>query len=74
MATNVQLLTASDFIALETAEGMRSELIHGELILSPDLKPFHQDVAANIFMPLHRVLALRNYYVNMRTNFEGVQQ
>ncbi len=68
MATGAQLLTASDFIALETAEGMRSELIHGELILSPDPKPLHQDVAANIFMALRKVLALTDYHVNMRTN------
>ena len=60
MATDVLLSTASNFMALETVEDLRSELIHGELILSPDPKPFRQDVAANIFMPLHRVLALRN--------------
>ena len=68
MATSAQLLTASDFIALEPAEGMRSELIHGELILSPDPKPLHQDVAANIFMSLRKVLAPTDYHVNMRTN------
>jgi Uma2 family endonuclease len=68
MATGAQLLTVNDFIAFESAEGMRSELIHGELILSPDPKPLHQDVAANIFMSLRQVLAPTDYHVNMRTN------
>lgn len=68
MGTGAHLLTVDEFMMLHTAEGMRSELIHGELVLSPDPKSIHQDVALNILLSLRKVLTGTDYHVNTRTN------
>jgi Uma2 family endonuclease len=50
--------TIEDFMSLP--EGVRAELIDGELIMSPSPRPFHQDVVGNIFALLRQFALSRH--------------
>jgi Uma2 family endonuclease len=49
-------ITIEQFEAFESFPGLRDELIRGEIVLSPQPKPFHQQIAKNIERLLERVL------------------
>jgi Uma2 family endonuclease len=60
-------ITVEQYLAFEEPPGYRSELLHGEIILSPDPKPIHHDVAENVFELLKKQVG-PNYKVCMRIN------
>ena len=51
MATSTStLLTVEEYLRLEPREdGLRDELIEGEIVLSPSAKPLHAKIVANLF-------------------------
>lgn len=51
MATKT-LMTIADFDALEEIEGVKQELIDGELVLTPSPMPLHNIVCSNLGIPL----------------------
>ena len=54
MATTTKQLTYDDLEAIpKEREGDRHEIIDGELIVTPVPMPSHQDMSANIFVPMH---------------------
>jgi Uma2 family endonuclease len=56
------------YLAFESPDGYRDELINGKIIVSPEAKPLHSDVADNLYgllkaasnRKLHRVSQRRN--------------
>jgi Uma2 family endonuclease len=41
-------ITVEQYLAFQEPPGFRSELLHGEIILSPDPKPIHHDIVFNV--------------------------
>ena len=62
-------ITVEQFLGFEAPPGYRAELLDGKIIVSPGLKPIHQQVTSNIYKTLDRSLEGR-FAVNMRTNFD----
>jgi Uma2 family endonuclease len=53
MATKTALMmTIAEFDALDEIEGVRQELVDGELILTPSPMPLHNIVCSNLAAPL----------------------
>lgn len=42
-------ITVQQYLGFRSPEGYRDELINGEIVVSPEPKPLHHDVAENIF-------------------------
>ncbi len=63
-------ITVEQFLGFTPPLGYRAELIDGEIIVSPDPKPIHQEVALNICFALRQILNPIEYVVQMRTNFQ----
>ena len=66
-------ITVEQFCGFEPPLGFRAELLDGEIVVSPEPKPIHQQVVANIFLKLYALLS-EEYEVNMRTNFPFEQE
>ena len=47
-------ITVEQYLNFQAPRGFRDELINGEIILSPDLKPLHYSVCEQIFNLLHQ--------------------
>ena len=52
-------ITVEQYEAFEGFPGLRDELIKGEIVLSPQPKPLHQQIAENIQSLLNQVLSDR---------------
>ena len=52
-------ITVEQYEAFEGFPGLRDELINGEIVLSPQPKPLHQQIAENIQSLLNQVLSDR---------------
>jgi Uma2 family endonuclease len=50
-------ITVEQYEAFEGFPGLRDELINGEIVLSPQPKPLHQQVSENIHVLLNKVLS-----------------
>ena len=57
-------ITVEQYCGFEPPPGFRAELLDGEIIVSPEPKPIHQQVVVNIFLELYSLLR-RLYAVNM---------
>jgi Uma2 family endonuclease len=57
-----------EYLSHETPQGFRDELIEGEIVLSPDPKPLHEDICRNLVVQLEKVLAGTEFIVRTRTN------
>jgi Uma2 family endonuclease len=61
--------TIHQYLAFESPEGYRDELLYGRIILSPDPKPLHLDIAENTYRLLRSALG-RKYKVGQRINLK----
>ena len=50
-------ITVEQYEAFEGFPGLRDELINGEIVLSPQPKPLHQQIAGNVHSLLNKVLS-----------------
>jgi Uma2 family endonuclease len=62
-------ITVEQFLNFKAPPGYRAELLHGEIILSPDPKPLHHDVVLNIYRALHQMLGA-TWRVGTRCNMD----
>jgi Uma2 family endonuclease len=60
-------ITIEQYLGFESPEGYHDELINGRIVVSPDPKPLHLDVAENLFLLL-RAAAGEAYKVGQRIN------
>ena len=63
-------ITVEQYEAFEGYPGLRDELIDGEIVLSPQPKPFHQQVAKNIERLLEQTLKGQPYIVQQNSNIK----
>lgn len=63
-------ITIEQFRGFLAPPGFRDELIYGRIILSPDPKARHQEVAKNLFRGLDRLFRGTSFTVQQRTNAE----
>ncbi len=62
-ATNIPPITVDQYEAFEGYPGLRDELIRGKIVLSPQPKPLHQEIAHRIERLLARAFGLDGTYV-----------
>jgi Uma2 family endonuclease len=60
-------ITVRQYLGFQSPPGFRDELINGEIVVSPEPKPLHHDVAENLF-ELLKAAAGRSFKVGMRIN------
>ena len=63
-------ITTEQFLAFQAPLGFRDELIEGEIVLSPDPKPIHHDVAEQVYLLLRNCLPQNLYKVGSRVNIK----
>jgi Uma2 family endonuclease len=62
-------ITIEQYLGFEAPEGFRDELIYGRIVLSPEPKVLHYDVADNLYRLLSKA-AGRKYRVAQRMNLQ----
>jgi Uma2 family endonuclease len=62
-------ITIDQYLAFEAPEGFRDELINGRIIVSPEPKALHYDVADNLYRLLTKA-AGKKYRVAQRVNLQ----
>ena len=67
--TKAPPITVEQFLGFEPPPGYRAELLDGEIIVSPEPKPIHQQIVTNTYKTLDRLIG-DEFAVNMRTNFD----
>jgi len=60
-------ITFEQYEEFEAPDGFRDELINGRIVVSPEAKPLHHEIAANVFELLKKA-AGRTRYVAQRMN------
>jgi hypothetical protein len=60
-------ITVQQYLGFRSPRGYRDELINGEIVVSPERKPLHHDLAENVF-ELLKSLAGSAFKVGMRIN------
>lgn len=66
-ATKAPPITVQQYLGFESPPGFRDELINGRIIVSPEPKPLHHDVALNVFKLLESA-AGTSFKTGMRIN------
>ncbi|MFL6414468.1 MAG: Uma2 family endonuclease [Bryobacteraceae bacterium] len=61
-------ITVEQYEHFKGFRGLKDELIFGEIVLSPQPKPLHQQIAENIHRSLHTVLQGQPFAVKQNTN------
>jgi Uma2 family endonuclease len=69
-APKVPPITVEQFLNFQAPPGYRAELLHGEIILSPDPKPLHHDVVMNIYRMVYDRCLGSSYHVGSRCNVD----
>ena len=67
-AIHVPPITFEQYEQFESPDGYRDELINGRIVVSPEAKPLHSQVAENIHELLKRASDKRKYKVGQRMN------
>lgn len=67
-AINAPPITVEQYEGFEGYPGLRDELIYGRIVLSPQPKPIHQQVAKNIALKLDALLAGTPWVANQNSN------
>ncbi|HWF48591.1 MAG TPA: Uma2 family endonuclease [Bryobacteraceae bacterium] len=67
------MITVKQYISFKAPSGFRDELIDGEIVLSPDVKALHQEVAHRICWLLERKLEGSRFVTRQRTNMQMPQ-
>lgn len=60
-------ITVEQYLGFRSPPGYRDELINGEIVVSPEPKPLHHDIAENVFELLKAAVG-RAFKVGMRIN------
>src|ERR1700679_150506 len=60
-------ITIEQYLAFESPDGYRDELINGRIIVSPEAKPLHSDVAENLY-ELLKAACNKKHKVGQRMN------
>ena len=66
-ATKAPPITVQQYLGFQSPPGFRDELINGRIIVSPERKPLHHDVALNIFKLLEAAVG-PSFKTGMRIN------
>lgn len=66
-STKAPPITVQQYLGFRSPEGFRDELINGEIVVSPEPKPLHHDIAENLFELLKAAVG-RQFKVGMRIN------
>jgi Uma2 family endonuclease len=66
-ATKAPPITVQQYLGFESPPGFRDELINGRIVVSPEPKPLHHDVALNVFKLLEGVVG-PSFKTGMRIN------
>ena len=61
-------ITIEQYLAFESPNGYRDELINGRIIVSPEAKPLHSDVADNLYELLKAACDRKLHRVSQRMN------
>jgi Uma2 family endonuclease len=61
-------ITIEQYLAFESPDGYRDELINGRIIVSPEAKPLHSDIADNLYELLKDVCNRKLHRVSQRMN------
>lgn len=61
-------ITVEQYLSYEAPEGMRDELIDGEIILSPSPKPRHADICMRLYDLLRGALAENDFVIRFDTS------
>ena len=61
-------ITIEQYLAFESPDGYRDELINGRIIVSPEAKPLHSDVADNLYELLKAACDPKLHRVSQRMN------
>ncbi len=68
-----QPITLEQYASFKSPAGFRDELIEGEIILSPDPKVLHQEIAHRFCRNLERILEGSAFVARQRTNMQMPQ-
>jgi len=63
-------ITIEQYESFEGYPGLRDELIHGEIVMSPQPKPFHQQVSDNVRALLDEAIRHQPYVARQNTNIK----
>jgi len=66
--TAVQPITIEQFLRFQAPRGFRTELINGDIVLSPDPKAAHYDICERLYEALKQVCPSPDYKVLQRIN------
>ncbi|MBV8896004.1 MAG: Uma2 family endonuclease [Acidobacteriaceae bacterium] len=67
-ATIAPPITIEQYLGFEGYPGLRDELINGEIVLSPQPKPHHQEVVDNVSLALREIFGNSAYVVKRDSN------
>jgi Uma2 family endonuclease len=68
MGVASQFVTLADYLKMEFPEGVRDELIKGEVVISPAAKPNHQLVTMQLLLLLNEAVDKTKFLVNYDTS------
>jgi hypothetical protein len=71
--TSISPITVEQYLLFKSPAGFRDELIEGEIVLSPDPKALHQEVAHQICRLLEGKLKGSKFVARQRTNMRMPQ-
>jgi Uma2 family endonuclease len=63
-------ITVEQYLGFEGFPGLRDELINGEIVLSPQPKPLHADIARNVERLLERAIEGKDFVVRQNVNMD----
>jgi Uma2 family endonuclease len=63
-------ITVEQYKAFAGYPGLKDELIYGEIVLSPQPKPLHQEVVLNALLLLRQALANQDFVVQTNSNID----
>ena len=72
-AASVPPITIEQYLSFNAPAGFRDELIEGEIILSPDAKALHQEIAHRISRLLEHAIEGTPFVARQRTNMQMPQ-
>lgn len=67
---NTHPITAEQYLSFRGVPGYRDELINGEIVMSPQPKPLHQQIVKNLLLQLSNEFADSEYVVQTHTNIK----
>ncbi len=63
-------ITVEQYKAFEGYPGLKDELINGEIVLSPQPKPLHQEVLSNVLFLLREAIESQDFTAQTNSNVD----